>query len=453
LKSIIAFLSTLTVFIPLVAAVSPALVPDNAAEDQAAVLRARVLGREASLPSDSPTPVFVVEVLEIRNGWVSASTILVQCTDQSERSNGCHWLETGSEVHLVVRGSAYGEFELVSARPWPRQELHDPLPPPIAVTPGEISIRATQSSTSYEQQVVEIVNQKRWDNGNLPPLKQVTELHDSSETHSTNMAQRDFFAHCDLDPPHTLPWDRMTAAGYTWWYAGENIAAGQTTPSAVMTTWMNSSGHRSNILSTTFREIGVGYVEQSSDTGNVRNDLNGDCAVDSSNNGPYEHYWTQNFGTRNGVFPVVIDREAYETTTREVDLYVYGEGWASEMRFSNDGSTWSTWQTFVPDTTWTLSAGNGTKTVYAQVRSGSTTLSPNTDQIELSSPCTGHPDYIDLSTHSVTGNETHEACLEITIGPSYQVVSPGNLTLTAPSIVLKNGFEVGSGAVFQAGGW
>ena len=166
------------------------------------------------------------------------------------------------------------------------------------------------------------------------------------------MAARDFHAHCDPDTK-TLPWDRIHAAGYMYNSAGENIAAGYTTPSAVMTAWMGSSGHRANILSTTFREIGVGYVYQSGDASNVRLDANGDCTPDSYN-GPYGHYWTQNFGRRNFVYPVVINREAYESTSRDVSLYIYGDGFAVDMRIRNDAGTWTDWMPYATNTSWTL---------------------------------------------------------------------------------------------------
>jgi hypothetical protein len=186
------------------------------------------------------------------------------------------------------------------------------------------------------------------------------------------MAQRDFFAHCDLDTGAS-PWDRMQAVGYSYNSAGENIAAGYSSPASVMAGWMSSSGHRANILSTSYRELGIGYFYQSGDQGNVRFDDNGDCTADEFNNGPYFSYWTQNFGRRNSVYPVVINREAYETGSAAVDLYVYGEGWAQDMRFCNSGGTWSAWQPYAPDASWTLTGGSGLRYVIAQIRNGGTT--------------------------------------------------------------------------------
>lgn len=235
---------------------------------------------------------------------------------------------------------------------------------------------------TFEEEVLEIVNQERWANGQLPPLKGNGLLNNAAETHSNNMAVRNFFAHCDLDTKES-PWVRMQNAGYNYNNAGENIAAGQNTPTDVMNSWMNSSGHRANILSTDFREIGIGYVLQNNDQSNIRRDLNGDCNTDSVNNGPYYQYWTQKFGRRSSVYPVVINREAYETETRQVNLYMYGEDWATQMRFRNENGSWSSWETYQTDKSWTLSAGNGTKTVNAEIRNGSGTVRSANDTIML----------------------------------------------------------------------
>ncbi len=244
--------------------------------------------------------------------------------------------------------------------------------------------QAILDGPTFVEQVVELVNVARWENGQLPPLKGVDLLQNASQTHSANMANRDFFAHCDLDTGAS-PWDRMEAAGYIWNAAGENIAAGYSTPADVMTGWMNSSGHRANILSTNFRELGVGYIYQSNDQGNVRGDSNGDCIADQFNRGPYYRYWTQNFGRRNAVYPLVINREGYQTESRQVGLYVYGAGWAVEMRFRNENGNWSAWQPYTPNVNWTLSSGNGPKTVYAELRNGADVRGVS-DTILLNSP-------------------------------------------------------------------
>jgi len=441
----------LTVLSLMVAGVSAAATPFG----DPAVLDVRVLDTVAWPAPEATEAAVLVEVRETLNGWVPATVLIVRCDGSYGR------LEPGADLRVAVRPLEDGSYELLSARPTPRQGAHlERMPPPLVARPPDTPAtpdRRFKADPSFEQQVVELVNQERWTYNNLqlPPLKQVDELHTAAETHTSNMTTRDFFMHCDPDTGST-PGSRALAAGYGSSYVSENIAAGYPTPSAVVAGWMGSSGHRANILSTTWREIGVGYVYQSSDQPNVRQSATGNCPW-SYTSGPWYRYWTQNFGYRQ--FPVVIDREAYETTTTSVDLYVYGEGWAQQMRFSNDGSTWTAWETYTPNRSWTLSTGNGTKTVYAQVRNG-TMVYLASDTILLNSLCTGHPDTIELNqeTTTVVGSASHSACIEIiwqsTVQhPEFTVTSTGSLTLTAPRISLGNGFVVESGGTLTAGGW
>ncbi len=258
-----------------------------------------------------------------------------------------------------------------------------------------VAVPAAASAQTFEEQVAEMVNQERWNNGQLPPLKVCNELTVCAEAHSDTMAVDDFMMHCNPDSK-TLPWDRMHNAGYFYNWAAENIAAGYSTPAAVMAGWMASSGHRANILNTNLREIGIGHVYESGDLADVRLDSNGDCVPDYTS-GPYRHYWTQNFGTRSTVYPVVIDREAYLTDSRTVDLYVYGTGWAQEMRFRNEDGAWSDWATFSANTVWTLSQGNGTKRVSAEIRSGAVVYSAE-DTIVLDGPVTAVPGPTDAAS-------------------------------------------------------
>jgi len=262
-----------------------------------------------------------------------------------------------------------------------------PLPPPL-IAPSVPDLQRhfepiTEAGATLEDRVMELVNEQRWANGQLPPLKRNELLDAAALSHSENMGLRDFFAHCDVDTK-TLPWDRMQAASYNYNSAAENIAAGYSTAEAVMNGWMNSSGHRANILSTSNRELGIGHFLDPNDTGPIRRDDNSDCDADSSTGYGFNHYWTQNFGRRNAVYPVVINREAYQTETRLVQLYLYGEGWATQMRIRNDTGAWTAWEPFaaiVDD--WELSPGNGTKTVSVEIRNGTQSVLSAHDTIVL----------------------------------------------------------------------
>jgi uncharacterized protein YkwD len=142
------------------------------------------------------------------------------------------------------------------------------------------------AATSDERTVWTLTNRERAENG-LSGLSLNGDLVASARAHSADMAAQDYFSHTALDG--SSPGDRIAAAGYDANSWGENIAAGYTTPASVVDGWMNSPGHRANILNSNFCDIGVGYAYDGDST--------------------YGHYWTQNFGRQAGVSecPAVSD--------------------------------------------------------------------------------------------------------------------------------------------------
>jgi len=408
-------------------------------------------------PDPSADGTWLVQVEEVQNGTVPGSVLSVTGLGPEMVSLGAP-SHRGQRLRLVLVEGPGASYRVLSAHASPEVDpaLADPFPPALVAPEGRrggrgggpaLAPRAAPTPT-YEQQVVELVNQERWNNGQLPPYKQVAELHSSASLHSGNMANRDFFAHCDLDTK-TSPGNRILATGYAANLVSENIAAGYADPTAVMAGWMASSGHRAAILSTSYREIGVGYFLQSTDQKTVRYDLNLDCVGDANpTNGPFFRYWTQNFGRRNSVYPVVIDREAASTTTATVDLYVYGAGWAQDMRFSNDGSTWSSWETYNPNKTWTLSGGAGTKTVYAEIRNGFSLQA--SDTIYFDTPCTGTTS-VNVGNQTVTGTASWQACETVRALSGFTVGATGDVTFQAgQKVVLGDGFAVLAGGSFRA---
>lgn len=128
------------------------------------------------------------------------------------------------------------------------------------VTATEPSTTQTTSTLSaYEQKVVDLTNQERAKNG-LPALKVDLNLSKMAHEKSRDMSANGYFSH--TSPTYGSPFDMMKKYGITYRYAGENIAKGQRTPEEVVKAWMNSEGHRKNILSPNFNYIGVGYVAQ-----------------------------------------------------------------------------------------------------------------------------------------------------------------------------------------------
>lgn len=117
--------------------------------------------------------------------------------------------------------------------------------------------------SSYEQKVVELVNVERQKAG-LPELTLDSEISNVARIKSKDMADNNYFAH--QSPTYGSAGDMLNQFGVKWSAWGENIASGQRTPENVVTAWMNSSGHRANILSPNFSRIGVGYVTNSNGT-------------------------------------------------------------------------------------------------------------------------------------------------------------------------------------------
>jgi uncharacterized protein YkwD len=100
---------------------------------------------------------------------------------------------------------------------------------------------------------------------NLRPLRLNSQLSQAARRHSRAMARRRFFSHTSLSGASFV--DRIRSTGYLSrarsWSVGENIAygsGGRSTPRSIGTAWMNSPGHRANILSPSFRAIGIGIA-------------------------------------------------------------------------------------------------------------------------------------------------------------------------------------------------
>jgi uncharacterized protein YkwD len=131
-------------------------------------------------------------------------------------------------------------------------------PPPEPSTPDQAAL---------EQRVVELTNAERAAAG-CAPLGVDQRLGAAARAHSADMADQDYFSHTGANGSSVQ--SRVEAQGYAWRRLAENIAFGYPTPEAVVAGWMDSEGHRANILNCELTQIGVGYDRS---------------------------YWTQNFGT------------------------------------------------------------------------------------------------------------------------------------------------------------
>lgn len=134
---------------------------------------------------------------------------------------------------------------------------------------GDNQVEQSKPSSEAEQ-VLKLVNDERAKQG-LKPLKMSEQLRSIANLKSRDMADKGYFDH--NSPTYGSPFQMLQDFGVHYSAAGENIAAGQRTPEQVMQSWMNSSGHRANILNKNFDTIGIGVYE----------------------GGSYGIYWTQLF--------------------------------------------------------------------------------------------------------------------------------------------------------------
>lgn len=110
--------------------------------------------------------------------------------------------------------------------------------------------------SSYAQQVADLVNEERSKAG-LSSLTMNASLSRVAQAKAEDMRDKNYFSH--TSPTYGSPFDMMKQFGISYSAAGENIAKGQRSPESVMTAWMNSQGHRANILNSSYEQIGVGY--------------------------------------------------------------------------------------------------------------------------------------------------------------------------------------------------
>jgi len=122
----------------------------------------------------------------------------------------------------------------------------------------ESADRSSETQISKAEMILKLVNQERSKAG-VPALTLSTKLTDIANTKAQDMADKNYFSHDS--PTYGSPFDMLKHFGVSYSYAGENIAAGQKSAQEVMQSWMNSSGHKANILNKNYTQLGVGYTE------------------------------------------------------------------------------------------------------------------------------------------------------------------------------------------------
>ncbi|MPM79287.1 hypothetical protein SDC9_126320 [bioreactor metagenome] len=170
-----------------------------------------------------------------------------------------------TETYTVVKGDSMwkiavkyeiGVSELIEANPQIKNAN-------LIYIGQKITIPQVNSLASFEAEVIRLVNIERTNRG-LQAYQTNWQLSRVARYKSQDMIDKNYFSH--TSPTYGSPFTMMQNFGLRFSAAGENIAYGQTTAKQVVTDWMNSPGHRANILSQSFTHIGVGAAKKSNGT-------------------------------------------------------------------------------------------------------------------------------------------------------------------------------------------
>ena len=182
---------------------------------------------------------------------LAAILLTAMCILPASAASLTHTVAKGDTMWKLAVKYQVGTSEIIEANPQ--------ISNPNLIYPGQILTipQLDPSVRSFEQEVIRLVNEQRVQNG-LNPLTENWELSRVARYKSQDMVDNRYFSH--TSPTYGSPFQMIRAFGISFRRAGENIAYGQRTPQAVVNAWMNSSGHRANILNASYTQIGVGYV-------------------------------------------------------------------------------------------------------------------------------------------------------------------------------------------------
>lgn len=191
---------------------------------------------------------------------------------------------------------------------------------------------------SVQEQIVYLTNLERRKEG-MVPLKIAEGLMKGAQSHAEDMAANSYFSHTGRDGSRFNV--RCERAGYKGSPRGENIAMGASEPSHLVGLWMDSPGHKANILNPEISEIGIGFASPGA-------------------------YSVMCLGITAASIPVVLDNEAPSIPSNKTLAYLGGRGWATKMRFSTDGRTFGEWLPHASYAQVELPAGRGVQTLTVE---------------------------------------------------------------------------------------
>ncbi|GMF12233.1 unnamed protein product [Phytophthora lilii] len=222
------------------------------------------------------------DVNAVMKSWMSSADHKSNILSSKYTMYGCGYAYTskGNNKHYWTQDFGAGSGESCSSSSASQGYKPATVKPTVTRAPTKAPAATTKTPTTapstgtMQTQMLAAVNKQRAAVG-LSALCTNLKLQSSAQGHSNDMAKHDFMSHTGSDGSSMS--ERITDSGYSWTSIAENVAAGQTDVEAVMTAWMNSPGHKANILSTKVTMFGCAYAYNADST--------------------YHHYWTQDFGT------------------------------------------------------------------------------------------------------------------------------------------------------------
>lgn len=185
--------------------------------------------------------------------FIIVSSLFVLWSTSAYAQSKIHTVVSGDTMWKIAVKYQVGISEIIAANPGIKN--------PALIYPGQkITIPLQTDITAIENKVVVLVNQQRARAG-LPALTINWQLARVARYKSVDMMNKNYFSH--TSPTYGSPFNMMENFGIRFSTAGENIAMGQRTPEEVMNSWMNSPGHKANILGANFSQIGVGLAKDS----------------------------------------------------------------------------------------------------------------------------------------------------------------------------------------------
>jgi uncharacterized YkwD family protein/spore coat assembly protein SafA len=191
--------------------------------------------------------------MKLKKTMLALSLSLLLPVTQVFAQSTTYTVQPGDTMWKIAVKYETGISEIIAANPQVKN--------PSMIYPGQkINIPNADSLKAQEDEVVRLVNVERAKAG-LQPLKSNWQAARVARYKADDMLKNNYFSH--ISPTYGSPFDMMKSFGLQFSAAGENIAEGQRTPQEVMDAWMNSPGHKANILSPAYTEIGVGAAKAS----------------------------------------------------------------------------------------------------------------------------------------------------------------------------------------------